>query len=63
MKEFRDLIHIYQKKNHQDESIIPMTDFKTVLKSLGITLTNQVSNKLQYHLTLITLIDFVKVSS
>ncbi len=36
IKEFRDLIHIYQRKNSQDEAIIPMGEFKTVLKALGI---------------------------
>lgn len=38
------MIHIYQRKNHSDEAIIPMGEFKTVLKGLDINLNSNVSS-------------------
>ena len=43
IKDFRDLIHIYQRKNKQDTAILPINEFRTILKGIGITLSNQVS--------------------
>lgn len=41
IKDFRDLIHIYQRKNHSENSILPLAEFKTVLKGIGLNLSNQ----------------------
>jgi hypothetical protein len=38
IKQFKDLIGIYQRKNHLENPIIPMGEFKTVLRGLGISL-------------------------
>jgi hypothetical protein len=43
LKEFRDLIHIYQKKNKINESILPVNEFRTILKGIGINMKISVS--------------------
>mmetsp|Transcript_6866 Transcript_6866/g.6071 ORF Transcript_6866/g.6071 Transcript_6866/m.6071 type:complete len:193 (+) Transcript_6866:700-1278(+) len=40
IKQFRDLIHIYQRKNHSENSILPLPEFKTVLRAIGINIPN-----------------------
>lgn len=40
IKDFRDLIQIYQRKAHSESSILPLAEFKSILKGLGLSVSN-----------------------
>jgi hypothetical protein len=43
MKNFRDLIILHQKKQPNGSYLVPLQEFKTILRTLGIFLSNEVS--------------------
>lgn len=43
MKNFRDLILLHQKKSSNGGILVPIQEFKTILKSLGINISHEVT--------------------